>query len=343
MAPDSQSPQRTRRAIGAVLLVVVAFAIAMRLRARHSPAEELEHSADASPPSSASAPPPPAAPASNPAAPAVAHYVSALLPKGTHILALSSGAGTAIAVGEHGAVFRYELDHPTWKAEPPVTAHTLRAVAQQLDRAVAVGDDGTIVELVAGAWSAAASPTHRTLRAVAYSAYGVVAAGDGGTLVTRLGDGQPWRVEPTVTRSDLFGACAGLRDLWVVGAGGAMLLRGPDGFTSVPPVTSNALYAVACDDRGATAVGAHGTLLARHGDVGWHEVPSGTTSDLYAVSAPIGTASFLVVGAQGTILRLTNDVAAESQSVDWTLRAATEGALGTWVGGDEGLLRRATD
>ena len=338
VASDPQSQKRTRQAIGAVVLVVIAFAIAMQLRAKRTQPEELSD-----PLVSSALPSPADASGSSPPAHALAHYVSALLPKGTRILGLSSGAGTSIAVGERGAIFRFEVDHPGWTAEPPVTERTLRAVAQQLDRAVAVGDDGTIVELEGGRWSVVPSPTKRTLRAVVHSVYGVVAVGDGGTIVSQLGEGQPWRAEPSVATSDLFGACSGLRDLWVVGAGGAALLRGPEGWKAMPPISNNALYAVACDDHAAVAVGAQGTIVQRLDDVGWHATSSGTAADLFAISAPMGTKSFLVVGAAGTILHLTNDVAAEPQSVGWALRATTEGALGTWVGGDEGLLRRATD
>ena len=91
----------------------------------------------------------------------------------------------------------------------------------------------------------------------------------------------------------------------------------------------------------AIAVGDHGTILQRLDDVGWHPTPSNVTADLFAVAAPIGTKSWLVVGAAGTVMRVSGDATSEPQSVDWDLFAVTEGALGTWVGGSHGMLRRA--
>ncbi len=348
MADERLPPSRGRRAqaIGAVALVVVAFAIAMKLRARHGETED-RLGADAGDALASGVPRETEAPSTSapsvPAPRSLVHYVSALLPKGASVLGLSSGTGTALAVGDHGAIFRFELDHPSWTAEPRVTDRTLRSVAQRLDRAVAVGDDGTIVELEGGKWSLAPVVTSRTLRAVVYSSYGVIAGGDAGTIVTQSGEGQPWRAVPSGTTSDLLGACAGLRDVWAVGRAGTTMLRGPDGWRSLPPTGASALYAVACDDRSGIAVGEKGTILERMDDVGWHATPSGTDADLFAVSAPVGTKSYLVVGSAGTILHVTNDVTAEPQAFTFTLRAATDGALGTWVGGDEGLLRRATN
>jgi hypothetical protein len=221
----------------------------------------------------------------------------------------------------------------------------LHAVAQQLEEAIAVGDDGTILERDTEKWTLAAPVTKRALRAVVYTSYGAFAVGDGGTIVKRFVRGEPWRVEPSITTHDLFAACAGIRDVWVVGDAGTILLHGPMGATDAWKVQASiggaALRGVACDDHAALAVGDHGAMIERLDDVGWHESPSGTTADLFAVAAPFGTRSFIAVGAGGTVVHVTGSASQEPQSVDWAFRAVTDGAMGTWLAGDHGIVRRA--
>ena len=251
------------------------------------------------------------------------------------IRALSSGVDTALAVGDDGLVLRRR--GAGWKQDGSPTHAVLRGVAQQLDEAVAVGDSGTMIEYE-GAWKVASSPTTRTLRAVAYTSYGVVVVGDGGTLVRRAAAHEAWKLETSGTTDDLYGVCAGLRDVWIVGAAGRILFR-KDNAWVLDQRTNVVLRAVACDDDAAIAVGDTGTILERQGGVDWHEVASGTTRDLFAVGSPFGSRSWLVVGARGTAVRMSVTPLAESTGVEWDLDAVTEGPLGTWVGGARGLLR----
>jgi hypothetical protein len=152
---------------------------------------------------------------------------------------------------------------------------------------------------------------------------------------------EPWQIEPGAEASDYYGACAGLRDVWVVGRGGAIALRDFVAWKAQPPISPATLYAVACDDHAAIAVGERGTVLQRLDDVGWHATPSGVDADLYAASGSVGTTSWLAVGASGVVLRISGSASREPTGVDWDLRAVTEGALGTWMGGEKGILRRA--
>ena len=55
---------------------------------------------------------------------------------------------------------------------------------------------------------------------------------------------EPWHLEPSGTTSDLYGACAGLRDVWVVGQGGIMALRGFEAWKTQPPVSSTTLHGI---------------------------------------------------------------------------------------------------
>jgi hypothetical protein len=326
-----------KRTLGAIVVVAVALLLVGRYVIRSDRADAPTEPESAS--ALASTSPPPTPSASGTPAKRHARYESALVD--ASIRGLSSGAGTALAVGDRGAIFERTLEDAKWMKMTAPTSATLRAVAQRLDEAVAVGDDGTILELEDGAWKLAASGTKRALRAVAYTSYGVVAVGDGGTLLRRPALHSAWQADASGTSSDLFGACAGLRDAWIVGRAGTILGRVGDAWKLQPPPTTASLYAIACDDHAAVAVGEKGAMVERLDDVGWHESPSGVTVDLLAVAAPLGTRSFTVVGAAGTVVHVAGEPASEAQSVSFDWRAITEGPLGTWLGAEGGVFRRA--
>jgi hypothetical protein len=263
---------------------------------------------------------------------------------GVGIDAIASGEDTALAVGETGHVLRYRATDPTWRPMTSPTHAALHGVAIRLGEAVAVGDDGTILELDGDAWKLAPSVTHRALRAVVYSTYGAIAVGDGGTIVRRPAPHEPWRAEPSGTGADFFGACAGLRDVWIVGAQGTIVGHASiadlgDPWKVHASVGTATLRAVACDDAAGIAVGGGGTRLTRLDDVGWHASPSPTQTDLFAVAAPLGTRSWLAVGAHGTAVRFAGEPATLAPLAGWDLRAVTDGPLGTWIGGAGGILR----
>jgi hypothetical protein len=323
MASDGKRTLGVLVVAGVVLLLVARFVIRNDEKVEE-PSTSTSTSASTSPSPSASA--------------KHARYESALVD--ASIRGLSSGAGTAIAVGDGGAIFRHKLDDPKWARMESPSKAALHAVAQQVDEAIAVGDAGTILELDGDAWKSVASGTARNLRAIVYTSYGAVAIGDGGALVRRLAPHSPWQAEASGTTSDLFGACAGLRDVWLVGRAGTVVSRVADAWkvhTSLGEVT---LHAVACDDHAAIAVGEKGAMFERLDDVGWHPSASGVGADLLAVSAPLGTTSFTVVGTAGTVVHVTRDANAEASVLGFDLRAVTEGALGTWVAGERGVFRR---
>jgi hypothetical protein len=310
---------RRARTIGAAAVVVVALVLAARY-AMHARA--------------------PARTSSPPGASAEVESVA-----GGKVNALSSGADAAIAVGDDGLILRYRPGDPAWRAATSPVRVALFGVAQQADEAIAVGDAGTILVLDRDVWKVEPAVTTRALRAVVYTSYGAIAVGDGGTLLRRLAPGEPWRAEASGTTGDLLGACAGLRDVWIVGRGGVLVMRagaGPlaGGWKMHPAVTTATLHAVACDgDHAAAAVGDAGALIERLDDVDWHEVRSGTTTDLFAIAAPLGTRSWLAVGAGGAAFRLAGAPAAVATGARWGFRAVTEGPLGTFLAGDGGVLR----
>lgn len=333
-------PERVNfRLLGALVVVALVLLLVARFVIRNEPREHEEPVLETADVVSL-APAPSSSSSSSSISPKPhARYESALVD--ARIDGLSSGAGTALAVGEGGVILRLDIENPHWRPETSPTTVALHAVAQQLEEAIAVGDDGTILERDTEKWTVAAPVTKRTLRAVVYTSYGTFAVGDGGTILRRFVRGEPWHVETSGTTNDLFGACAGLRDVWIVGAAGTILTHTTDAWKLHPSISTATLHAVACDDHAAIAVGAGGVMIERLDDVGWHESPSGVTNDLYAVAAPIGTKSFLVAGAKGAVLHVAGTALVEAQSVDWTFRAVTEGALGTWLAGDHGIYRRA--
>lgn len=327
MASDS------KRTLGALVVVAVVVLLVGRFVIRQDGQRPSEEEVGSSP-----SPSPLASTSRSPSTSTTrkARYESGLVD--ASIFGLSSGAGTALAVGD--GIFRHKLDDPKWtKMEAPAKA-TLRAVAQQVDDAVAVGDGGTILEMEGDAWKTVASPTNRTLRAVVYTSYGAVAVGDGGTVVRRLAPHMAWQTDASGTGSDLFGVCSGLRDVWIVGAAGTVIARDGDAWKLHASLGAAALRAVACDDHAAIAVGDKGAMFERLEGVEWHPSASNVTTDLLAVSAPLGTTSFTVVGAAGTVVHVTRDASAEAPVLSFDLRAVTEGALGTWVAGERGVFRR---
>ena len=128
--------------------------------------------------------------------------------------------------------------------------------------------------------------------------------------------------------------------MWIVGRAGTVVSRVADAWKVHASLGDAALHAVACDDHAAIAVGEKGAMFERLDDVGWHASSSGVTGDLLAVSAPLGTTSFTVVGAAGMVVHVTRDASAEAPVLGFDLRAVTEGALGTWVAGERGVFRR---
>jgi len=324
-----------RRALGALVVVAVGLLLVGRFVIRRE-ANEVREEERAAESGAFTSPSP--SPSTSTSTTRRARYESALVEG--KIFGLSSGAGTALAVGEGGAIFRHKLDDAKWGKMDAPAKGTLRAVAQQVDDAIAVGDGGAIVEMEGDVWKSVASGTTRDLRAVVYTSYGAVAVGDGGTIVRRLAPHMAWQVESSGTGNDLLGACSGLRDVWIVGGAGTVVSRVGDAWKVHASLGAAALRAVACDDHAAIAVGDGGAMFQRLDDVGWHATPSNVTADLFAVAAPLGTTSFTVVGAAGTVVHVTRDSSAEAPVLSWDLRAVTEGALGTWVAGERGVFRR---
>jgi hypothetical protein len=312
--PDDRSAARGARGIGALVIVCLSVALVVRYLVHDDVRRATPDAASTG-----------------------ARYESSSVSATIH--AMSSGSDFMLAVGDDGTIARHRLAG-MWSSDASPTHARLRAVAQQLDEAIAVGDDGVIVELDGGEWRLATSPTTRSLRAIVYTSYGAFAAGDRGTIVRRPAIHEPWHIESSGTTSDLYAACAGLRDVWVVGQSGTIALRGFEAWKAQPPISSTTLYAISCDDHAAIAVGEHGTIL-QGVDAVWHLTPSGLDANLLAVSGSVGTTSWLAAGTAGVVLRVSSGGASqEPTGIAWDIHAVTEGPFGTWVGGEKGILHR---
>jgi photosystem II stability/assembly factor-like uncharacterized protein len=157
-----------------------------------------------------------------------------------------------------------------------------------------------------------------------------------------------WRLQ-TVGKEDLFGVWASsLKDLYVVGASGAILHSTDNGlnFTQEIVETKETLYGVGgTGPDNVVVVGANGTLL-HSTDRGktWLPRSAGTRVSLRAVwASPAG--QVFVVGEQGTILRSQDGIHWESLSSN--SKSILYGIWGTsdalYVVGEQGLILRSTD
>ncbi len=112
------------------------------------------------------------------------------------ILGLASpGFYKCYAVGDSGAIFRY--DHELWTQVSSPTTSTLRRVAMESNtEGWAVGNNGTILRCFKDMWSSVPSPTTRNLYglAVAGTSGEAWAVGDSGTILHMEMDS--WHLEP---------------------------------------------------------------------------------------------------------------------------------------------------
>ena len=210
--------------------------------------------------------------------------------------------GAVWAVGDGGAIARWDIDRGWSNGDSPVTTRLDGVASTTEDRAVAVGVGGTILGWNGKVWSKLTSPTTVDLHAATYGP-------------TRIG--------------------------WIVGDGGTVLRNAGAGWVkTTTPTTKNlrAVWAGADDD--AWAVGDGGTILRWSGSA-WATVASSTTADLLAIDGPHADWLW-AVGSGGTVLlRQWGKWAAFSgrPSSTVTLRGvAADSNGGVWVAGDGGTI-----
>jgi len=212
-------------------------------------------------------------------------------------------SGAILAVGTNGVIAQFNGN--TWSPMISGTTAVLNDVwMYSSDGAWAVGAGGTVLRLVGGVWSALNGGTTTRLRGVWGSSSIAYAVGDGGEL-RRFQTGN-W--QPVAS-----GTSEVLHDVWAAA----------DGVSSV------------------FAVGEFGTVLRWNGSA-FEKEASGTQATLLRVA---GNASGAVVAAGDGVALQRTAGAWEDQSPPYRTRfsaAAIDASGGMWVGGQRGLVMRAS-
>ncbi|OIP31450.1 MAG: hypothetical protein AUK47_22505 [Deltaproteobacteria bacterium CG2_30_63_29] len=220
-----------------------------------------------------------------------------------------------LVVGSNGAVAR-RTTAGVWEVMSTPTLETLRDIwAAPGTGSVAVGDNGTILELMGSIWSPVTSPTNANLNGI-WGTGGTTIWGTGGTTIAvgengtiLMGVGGVFTAIPSPTNTTLNGIWGtGGTTIW--GTGGTTITVGDNGtvlnlvngtFETVPTLSNVNLQAIWGTGGTTIAVGEAGTILMNNGG-GWTiSQQSLTTETLMGVWGTSPTNIF-VVGDQGTIL-----------------------------------------
>jgi hypothetical protein len=227
---------------------------------------------------------------------------------------IRNGLGAVFAAGGKGTILRYDTLAAGWTPDSGGTTSTLyglaRAPAAFTGTLFAVGAGGTILHYDGTRWSTQTSGTSNTLYSVA-KVPGLpadFAVGAGGTILHY--DGLSWSAQASGTTNDLsFVTVLDSNDVYAIGAAGTVVHYNGKAWSLIPltGVTAN-LRAVdwSVDTSGTTitgyfVVGDGGTILHSADGVTWTPQSSGTTNDLFGVTANTDS-SVWAVGALGTML-----------------------------------------
>jgi hypothetical protein len=236
-------------------------------------------------------------------------------------------------------------DTPLFRvAESPLaTPAPLNAIAGPCTSGppLAVGDQGTLLQLGARGWKPLATPGPEALSAV-WSAdrHHAFAVGARGTVL-HMDHGIVSR-QPTPTRCRLTTVWgSGVHDVWTAEWDGPLLHHDGREWTHTSAPTTccgEALWGSSAHD--VLLVGDHGALLQYDGSR-WRPRPSGTRERLRAVWGP-GPELALVVGDHGTVLRRVGDEFEPVPSGTTANLRAIWGlsARAAWIAGDGGVLLR---
>jgi hypothetical protein len=257
------------------------------------------------------------------------------LPAGADFSAVGGFAADDVwAVGERGAMAHF--DGTAWTQLPPLTTSHLRTVQTFDDgRAVALGDNGTMLRFANDAWRADYNGLSvRWNDVMGFSESDVLFAGREGTGngIVRHHDGREWTF-PGHALNGLFGFAPD--DAWAVGEDGFVAHFDGTDWTEQASGTLSSLYAATgADDgnaRGVYLVGDRRTI--RHWDgTRWAPMrpPGASIAPILAVWAASPLDVFAVSEA-GDVLRYRGPAG----SIAWT--AEDPGLDGTWFTAMAGL------
>jgi hypothetical protein len=223
-----------------------------------------------------------------------------------------------IVTGENGCIL-WSDDGRVFQAAPlsPTTLDWFEGVAASMQRAVAVGDNGSIYSSTNGiTWAKVTSGTTEWLRGVAFSGV-FVAVGENGKIL-RSSNGASWSAITSGTSQHLnrvrYLGTGGSGYFVAVGNHGVALSssNGNAPWTSLNTGTTNHLYDVAANDTGLLLVGDQEIRFRANGVTTWSnqilELPTNGPPAWVYLSAYGNTNYFLVAGRSGLLVAgsLTN-------------------------------------
>ena len=247
--------------------------------------------------------------------------------------------GHVCAVGTEGLMVLW--GDQGWSSVPlPVDVDLNGVVVDAAGTGWSVGEAGTIVRMAAdGTVTLPDSGVPLELFGVAATSERVWVTGKGGTLLAVALDGSAVTLEPSGTASDLKAAAIGGDGaLWLVGAFGTLLRKGPG--DAVPVAIGSgvggSLNDVVATSGGVLVVGDNGVVLdaTASGATLRHEAPG-----LFLFGAAASGAVELAVGWSGTVLRRVGDAfEAEVSGASGVLQAVWTDGTRAIAGGRDGML-----
>lgn len=166
-----------------------------------------------------------------------------------------------LAVGDRGSLWVAD-ELPAWRRAKTGTTAALRGATYLGDRAIVVGEAGTVLWSDGQVFSPAASGTSRWLEAVAASPDRAVAVGDGGTVLVST-DGISWTTAST-GRTNNLSSVTHASGLFVAVGDAGFVASSPDGIQWTARTAGRGpfnLYRVAPVATGVMAVGDAGNYL----------------------------------------------------------------------------------
>ncbi|MBK6847287.1 MAG: hypothetical protein IPG96_06990 [Proteobacteria bacterium] len=232
-----------------------------------------------------------------------------------------------------------------WQAEASGSGTPLTAIwAPSEGEAWAVGLQGRVLRLGAGAWQAIEVPTTEHLTAVWGSAADDVwAVGWNGTLLHF--DGERWLLHPTPTTAHLLGVWGrSATEIWAVGAAGTLLRFGGAVWEAQPLPTQALLTTVRGGPTGDLWVAGEGGTVLRGDGEQWVLEPTPLRVPLTALWTGKGGDEVWAVGRSATLLRRQEGgwqrVEGPLPGLVADLAAVWGDGAATWAVGDQGVVLR---
>ena len=230
-------------------------------------------------------------------------------------------SGSILAVGTNGVIVRF--NGSSWSPMISGTSAVLQDVwMYDSDGAWAVGAGGTVLRLVGGVWNAMNSGTTTRLRGVWGSSAVAYAVGDGGELRRfQTGNWQPVVSGTSEVLHDVWASADGALSVFAVGEFGTVLRWNGSAFEKETSGTQATLLRVAGSTNGAVLATGDGVALQRVQGAWVDQSPPYLTRFSAAAIDPSG--GIWVGGQRGLVMRA-------SSSGAWATISLTPDLLDVW-------------